>query len=219
MAAEQLQRLASWRREYEDRGLTRSDLGTDPIVAFVNWLEAARHAGLHEPNAMVVATADSNGEPSARLVLLKAVDERGFVFYTNHESRKATDLLLNPACALLFPWHPLERQVRIEGTATRVSDQESDQYYASRPRASQLGAWASPQSTVVPNRDYLHERYAAASDRFEGVDAVPRPPYWGGFRVRPHRIEFWQGRPGRLHDRIRFERADESTWVVERLAP
>jgi pyridoxamine 5'-phosphate oxidase len=219
MAAEQLQRLASWRREYEDRGLTRSDLGTDPIVAFVNWLEAARHAGLHEPNAMVVATADSNGEPSARLVLLKAVDERGFVFYTNHESRKATDLLLNPACALLFPWHPLERQVRIEGTATRVSDQESDQYYASRPRASQLGAWASPQSTVVPNRDYLHERYAAASDRFQGVDDVPRPPYWGGFRVRPHRIEFWQGRPGRLHDRIRFERADESTWVVERLAP
>lgn len=219
MTADSVRDLASWRREYEDRGLTKADLGTDPITAFVDWLAAAGRAGLHEPNAMVVATVDGNGEPSARLVLLKAVDALGFVFYTNSESRKATDLVLNPACALLFPWHPLERQVRIEGIASRVTPQESDHYYASRPRASQLGAWASPQSSVVPGRTYLHERYAAAHDRFEGVDDVPRPPYWGGFRVRPHRMEFWQGRPGRLHDRIRFERADESTWVVERLAP
>ncbi len=211
--------LASWRREYGDRGLAESDLGADPVAAFIDWLAAAGRAGVHEPNAMVVATADVGGAPSARLVLLKAVDARGFVFYTNYQSRKAVDLLTNPACGLLFPWHPLERQVRIEGSAARVTEAESDRYFASRPRPSQLGAWASPQSTVVTDRSYVQERYAAVGERFAGVDEVPRPPYWGGFRVRPHRIEFWQGRPGRLHDRIRFDRADESTWVVERLAP
>jgi pyridoxamine 5'-phosphate oxidase len=219
MASDAPRDLASWRREYEDRGLTERELGLDPIAAFTEWLTAAGRAGVHEPNAMVVATTGSDGAPSARLVLLKGIDERGFVFYTNYESRKATDLLTNPACALLFPWHPLERQVRVEGTASRVSPAESDGYFASRPRASQLGAWASPQSTVVPDRAYLQDRYAAHSDRFATTDDVPRPHFWGGFRVQPHRIEFWQGRPGRLHDRIRFERADESTWIIERLAP
>lgn len=219
MATDPARDLASWRREYEDRGLTERDLGPDPIAAFVGWLTAAGEAGVHEPNAMVVATVGADHTPTARLVLLKGIDERGFVFYTNHESRKAVDLLANPACTLLFPWHALERQVRVEGTATRVSSGESDDYFASRPRASQLGAWASPQSAVVPDRAYLQDRYAAFSDRFAGTADVPRPPCWGGFRVRPHRIEFWQGRPGRLHDRIRFERADESTWVIERLAP
>jgi pyridoxamine 5'-phosphate oxidase len=219
MAADPSPDLASLRREYEDAGLLERDLGTDPIAAFHEWLAAAGAAGLHEPNAMVVATADANATPSARLVLLKAVDDRGFVFYTNYESRKAAELRVNAACALLFPWHPLERQVRVEGVAVRVSAEESDSYFASRPRGSQLGAWASPQSTVVSGRDYLQDRYAAMSDRFAGVDDVPRPSHWGGYRVRPHQIEFWQGRPGRLHDRIRFERADELTWVIERLAP
>jgi pyridoxamine 5'-phosphate oxidase len=219
MATDPPRDLASWRREYENRGLTEVDLGPDPIGAFVRWLTAASEAGVHEPNAMVVATAGPDAAPSARLVLLKGIDERGFVFYTNYESHKAAELLGNPACALLFPWHPLERQVRVDGTASRVTAVESDEYFSVRPRAAQIGAWASPQSTVVPDRAYLHDRYAACSDRFAAADDVPRPPHWGGFRVRPHRIEFWQGRPGRLHDRIRFERADESTWVIERLAP
>jgi pyridoxamine 5'-phosphate oxidase len=211
--------LASWRREYEDRGLTADDLGSDPVAAFVRWLTDAEAAGVHEPNAMVVATSDRSGVPSARMVLLKAIDERGFVFFTNYESRKAGDLTSNPACALLFPWHPLERQVRVEGTACQIDRHESDVYFAQRPRPAQLGSWASPQSTVVPDRDYLHDRYTAYSDRFATDDVIPRPPFWGGFRVRPHRIEFWQGRPGRLHDRISFERADAAHWIVERLAP
>ena len=210
--------VASWRQEYEDRGLTEKDLGDDPIVAFVAWLDAARVAGLHEPNAMVASTADSHGFPSSRMVLLKAVDQRGFVFYTNLGSRKGAELRENPNCALLLPWHPLERQVRIEGRARLVDDAEADAYFASRPRGSQLGAWASPQSDVVPGREFLLERYQQVTDRFDGVD-VPRPPHWGGFLVRPHRIEFWQGRPGRMHDRVRFDRADETTWIVERLAP
>lgn len=211
--------LASWRREYEDRGLTEADLGRAPIPAFLNWLADAGRAGLHEPNAVVVATTDSAGAPSTRYVLLKGVDERGFVFYTNYESRKATELHNNPACALLFPWHPLERQVRVEGVASKVSAAESDDYFATRPRPSQLGAWASPQSGPVPDRSFLQDRYTMVSDRFADSAQVPRPPYWGGYRVRPQRIEFWQGRPGRLHDRIRFDRIDQDNWVVERLAP
>jgi pyridoxamine 5'-phosphate oxidase len=210
--------IASWRTEYEDHGLTEDDLGGDPVAAFVDWLEAAQVAGLHEPNAMVVSTADPAGAPSSRMVLLKAVDHRGFVWYTNFASRKGVELRSNPQCALLFPWHPLERQVRVEGRATVVEEDEADEYFASRPRGSQLGAWASPQSEVVPSRAYLNDRYAQVTDRFDGL-SVPRPPHWGGYLVRPHRIEFWQGRPGRMHDRVRFDRADETTWIIERLAP
>jgi pyridoxamine 5'-phosphate oxidase len=167
---------------------------------------------------MVVSTADPAGAPSSRMVLLKAVDHRGFVWYTNFASRKGVELLSNPQCALLFPWHPLERQVRVEGRASVVEEDEADEYFASRPRGSQLGAWASPQSEVVPSRAYLNDRYAQVTDRFDGL-SVPRPPHWGGYLVRPHRIEFWQGRPGRMHDRVRFDRADETTWIIERLAP
>ncbi len=210
--------VASWRKEYEDRGLTEADLDPDPVIAFIGWLDAARKVGLHEPNAMVVS-ADRAGVPSSRMVLLKTVDTRGFVFYTNLQSRKGEELLANPACALLFPWHPLERQVRIDGMASVVDDAEANAYFASRPRGSQLGAWASPQSQVVPDREFLHDRYAHESDRFDGADVVPRPPHWAGFLVRPHSVEFWQGRPGRMHDRIRYSRVDDGSWVVERLAP
>lgn len=219
MTSDQIRDIASWRHEYEAQGLTESDLGADPIGAFLLWLGAARVAGLHEPNAMVVSTVDAHGTPSSRMVLLKTIDERGFVFFTNIDSRKGHDLRGNPATALLFPWHGLERQVRVEGRSSPVDDAEADAYFASRPRVSQLGAWASPQSKVVPGRDYLQERYQRESDRYEGVDVVPRPSYWGGFRVRPHRMEFWQGRPGRMHDRIVFDRADDDTWFTERLAP
>ena len=219
MTTQPVRDLASWRREYEDRGLAPEDLPADPIAAFVTWLEAARVAGLHEPNAMVVSSAGSDGAPSSRMVLLKTVDARGFVFYTNLQSRKGTELIARSACALLFPWHPLERQVRIEGTASVVSHEEADEYFASRPRGSQLGAWASPQSSVVSSRDVLTASYARVSDRFEGIDEVPRPANWSGFLVRPHTMEFWQGRPGRMHDRVLFERLDETRWDTSRLAP
>lgn len=210
--------IASWRREYEDRGLTRDDLDSDPIVALGGWLDDAQTAGLHEPNAMVVSSVGPEG-PSSRMVLLKGLDARGFVFFTNYDSRKGAELGAQPACALLFPWHPLERQVRIEGVASRVSAAESDAYFASRPRPAQLGARTSPQSEIVPSRDYLEALFTREQHKYADSPAVPRPVNWGGIRVRPHRIEFWQGRPGRLHDRLRYDRADETTWTVERLAP
>jgi len=219
MTFEAARDIASWRREYEDRGLVESDLDPDPLIAFVHWLNAAHQAGLHEPNAMVVSSTDGRGVPSSRMVLLKTVDARGFVFYTNLASQKGVELLANPACALLFPWHPLERQVRVEGVAAVVGDAEADAYFASRPRGSQIGAWSSPQSEVVPDRQFLADSYARELDRFERAEVVPRPPQWSGFLVRPHRIEFWQGRPGRMHDRLRFDRVDDTTWTRERLAP
>lgn len=213
-----LRDISAWRREYADRGLDVGDLGPDPIAAFGDWLDAADVAGLHEPNAMVVSTVGPDG-PSSRMVLLKGLDDRGFVFFTNYRSRKAAELEAEPACALLFPWHPLERQVRVEGTASHTGVDESDAYFATRPRPAQLGAWSSPQSEPVESRDYLEQRYLHEQDRFAEHTEIPRPEHWGGIRVRPHRIEFWQGRPGRLHDRVRFDRVDESRWAVQRLAP
>jgi len=210
--------LAAWRREYGDSGLHRADLGPDPMTTFRSWLIAAEATGMHEPNAMVVSTAGLGG-PAARLILLKGLDERGFVFYTNYGSRKAADLDANPACCLLFPWHPIQRQVRVDGVASRVSAAESDGYFASRPRSAQVGAWASPQSHVVPSREFLEARYAEEEQRFAGLEVVPRPEHWGGYVVVPHRIEFWQGRPSRMHDRFRFEHTGEAGWRVERLAP
>lgn len=218
-ASDQASDIASWRREYADRGLTRADVAADPITTFLTWISAARQAGLHEPNAMVVSSVDPQSAPSSRMVLLKTVDERGFVFFTNLQSRKGDELLENPKCALLFPWHPLERQVRIEGVASVVSDEEANAYFVNRPRGSRLGAWASPQSEVVPDRQFLSDRYAQESDRFDDVDVVPRPPQWSGFLVSPHTVEFWQGRPGRMHDRIRFSRVGTDSWEIDRLAP
>ena len=209
--------LAALRREYGDAGLDDPDLAPDPVAMFRHWMHDAVVAGLHEPNAMVVATVSPGGRPSSRMVLLKGLDERGFVFYTNFDSRKGRDLEATSAISLLFPWHDLQRQVRVEGTASRVPEAESRAYFSSRPRASQLGAWASPQSDEVASRAELQAAYDEAELRFAGQD-VPLPPNWGGFRVRPDLVEFWQGRRGRMHDRLVYRR-DGDAWTTARLAP
>jgi pyridoxamine 5'-phosphate oxidase len=215
-------RLAAMRREYAQNGLAESDLAPDWLTQFESWLAAAVAAGLPEPNAMVLATADAAGRPSARTVLLKQIDRRGFVFYTNHRSRKATELAANPSASLVFGWQALGRQVVVTGRVERVTREQTEAYFATRPRASQLGAWASEQSAVVPDRASLDHAYEAVEARFAGTD-VPAPPHWGGLRVAPDTVEFWQGRTGRLHDRLRYRRAldtrDSAEWTVERLAP
>lgn len=207
--------IAALRAEYELGGLDEADLVPDPLAQFAAWFAAAREAGLSEPNAMVLSTV-VDGVPSSRTVLLKGVDH-GFLFFTNHESRKGRELDANPACALLFGWYALQRQVRVEGTASRVDRAETEAYFASRPRASQLGAWASAQSAQVADRAALDAAYAAVEERF-GDDEVPAPPFWGGYRVVPSSVEFWQGRAGRMHDRLVYRRAGDG-WTTHRLAP
>jgi pyridoxamine 5'-phosphate oxidase len=209
--------VSSLRQEYTNAGLHEADVDQDPILQFHAWFENAIDADLHEPNAMILATATRDGGPSARTVLLKGYDERGFVFYTNYEGRKADDLEANPACALLFYWGELARQVRIEGQAVRLSEEESDAYFASRPRGSRLGAWASEQSSPVENRSVLEERVRALETEYEGRE-IPRPPFWGGYRVLPETVEFWQGRENRLHDRLVYKRSGEG-WKIVRLQP
>ncbi|MEO5709556.1 MAG: pyridoxamine 5'-phosphate oxidase [Nocardioidaceae bacterium] len=215
-------RLAALRREYGDAGLDLPDLEPEPTAMFRRWLDETVDAGVHEPNAMVVSTVGDDGVPSSRMVLLKGVDEHGFVFFTNYESAKAQEIDAHPAVSLLFPWQDIQRQVRVVGTASRVSQVESEAYFAGRPRESQLGAWASPQSQVVASRSALDERYGGVLAQFVELDAVPLPPFWGGFRVEPSSVEFWQGRKGRMHDRLRYRRAEpdvNAPWTVERLAP
>lgn len=210
-------RLSDLRKEYTRAGLTESDVASDPFEQFGRWFDVVLDAGLHEPNAMIVATATPGGHPSARVVLLKGYDERGFVFYTNYEGRKGHELEENPRAALLFYWGELERQVRIEGAVSRVSEQESDAYYSSRPRGSRLGALASEQSREVGGREVLEERVEALQREYEGSD-IPRPAFWGGYRVRPESFEFWQGRENRLHDRIYYRR-EAGGWKIGRLQP
>lgn len=209
--------VAAARAEYTRGGLTEDDLLADPIAMFRRWYDEAHAAGLHEPNAMVVSTADAQGRPSSRLVLLKGVTDEGFAFYTNTRSRKGVELLANPQCAVLFPWHPLERQVRVDGAAEPLPQEAVDAYFAQRPRASQIGAWASHQSRPVAGRDELAREYAELEARFDGAD-VPTPEEWGGYLVRPEVVEFWQGRPGRMHDRLVYRR-EGAGWRTERLAP
>ena len=211
--------IADLRREYQRASLTEADVDPDPLRQFQSWLHEAVQAEVPEPTAMTLATVAANGSPSARIVLLKGVDSSGFVFFTNYESRKGVELAARPAAALLFHWVELERQVRIEGSVTKVAAEASDVYFATRPPAAQLGAWTSPQSRVIPGREWLERELAATRERFAPRGGpIPRPPNWGGYRVAPRSIEFWQGRSSRLHDRLRY-RLDDARWRLERLAP
>ena len=209
--------LSDLRRDYMFAGFSEADADPDPFRQFQLWFEQASGAGILEPNAMALATATPEGVPSARMVLLKGFDERGFAFYTNYESRKGAELTANPHAALVFFWVDLARQVRIEGSVERVSAQESDTYFHSRPQGSQLSAATSHQSAILPDRAALEREVERLAERYAGQD-IPRPEFWGGFRVVPTTIEFWQGRPNRLHDRLRYRR-DAERWIIERLSP
>ena len=208
--------IAQLRKNYTFGQLSETEVPHNPLVLFQLWFDQAVKAQCPEPNSMTLATADQAGNPSARIVLLKGADQKGFTFFTNYESQKGRDLAIRPQAALLFHWHELERQVRIKGLVERVSAAESDEYFHSRPAASRIGAWASPQSSAIPSREFLEQaekRYQA-----EFGDTPPRPAYWGGYRLQPMEIEFWQGRPSRLHDRIHYQ-LDGVIWKIERLAP
>ncbi|UFR03867.1 pyridoxamine 5'-phosphate oxidase [Streptomyces sp. Go40/10] len=214
---------AAMRKQYRADGLAEEDLATHPMDQFTRWFEdaarAALHGTLYEPNAMVVSTADAQGRPSSRTVLMKQYDTDGFVFFTNYDSRKGRDLAENPHVSLLFPWHPLARQVIVTGTARRTGRDETAAYFRTRPHGSQLGAWASAQSRVIASRTELDTSYAELAARYPDDERVPVPPHWGGFRVTPETIEFWQGRVNRLHDRLRYVARPDGTWKVERLSP
>ena len=210
--------LSALRHEYDAHGLRRSDLHPDPFEQFRAWFAAALAADIRDVNAMSLATATPDGKPSVRIVLLKGVDSHGFSFFTNYDSRKGRELDANPNAALCFYWTKLERQIRISGRAERTSREDSAAYFHSRPPASRLAAWASKQSEVIDARKVLDARFQAMSERFEDGE-ISLPPHWGGYRVNPQEIEFWQGRPNRLHDRFRYARRDDGSWQIDRLAP
>ena len=206
------------REDYKGHALDVTDVHADPILQFRRWFDEAVGEGVAEPDAMTLATVDAAGDPQARVVLLRGLDERGFAFYTNRESAKARELAGRPRAALTFGWLEIYRQVRVIGDVTTLPDEESDAYFATRPRGAQIGAWASPQSAPIADRATLEARVAEVEERFAGLAEVPRPPFWGGYVVRPETVELWQGRPNRLHDRVRYRR-DGEAWVIERLAP
>ncbi len=209
--------ISHLRRDYTLASLSAADVNADPITQFTHWFDDAQRAELLEPNAMTLATCSAEGRPSARVVLLKEVDARGFVFFTDYRSRKGKELAANAFGALVFLWKEIERQVRLAGLVERVSREESESYYRTRPLGSRIGAWASEQSAVIPGRDWLEQEVARASAEYSNDDP-PLPPHWGGFRLVPDEVEFWQGRSSRLHDRLRYRLAD-GRWLVERLSP
>jgi len=206
------------RIDYSRGTLTESEVLPDPISQFERWFDEAGAAGIPEANAMTLATVDPSGRPSARVVLLKDVDPRGFAFFTNYDSRKGREIAANPRASLCFYWQPLERQVRVEGMVEKTSRKENEAYFRTRPLEAQIGAWVSRQSEVIASRDELEKRQAEVAARFAGMP-VPLPDFWGGYRVVPQSVEFWQGRPGRLHDRLRYERSATGAWVIRRLSP
>lgn len=210
--------LADLRKEYSLGALDEGSVAKHPLVQFEKWFQEAVHAELPEPSAMHLCTVSEKGLPSARIVLLKGIESGCFIFYTNHQSRKGAQLDAHPVCAITFFWAELERQVRIEGMVSRVDDDTATAYFQSRPRDSQIGAWASPQSTVIASRNILEDRFKEIEKRFEGQSSLPKPKQWGGYRVEPHSMEFWQGRVNRLHDRILYTR-NENGWTISRLAP
>lgn len=210
---------AELRREYARAGLRRAEMDADPFREFAKWFDAAVASGNAEPNAMTLATADASGFPSSRTVLLKAFDSQGFCFFTNYGSRKARELTENPRACLTFFWYNLERQVSIAGSVERTSREESAKYFHSRPRGSQLGAIVSMQSQNIPNRAFLEQRLAELEAEYAGVEEIPLPDFWGGFRLKPVRFEFWQGRPNRLHDRFQYRLTDSGAWQLDRLSP
>jgi pyridoxamine 5'-phosphate oxidase len=210
--------LESIRKNYRLQSLFEKDVDADPIKQFEIWWGQALQSGIDEPNAMTVATSSASGKPSARIMLLKAIKNNGFVFFSNYQSRKGKQIDDNPFVSLVFFWKELERQVRIEGVIKKISEQESDEYFSKRPLESRIGAWSSPQSEVIKSRDVLEKNVSEYTNKF-GSQNIPRPPHWGGYIVNPMLIEFWQGRPGRLHDRLQYTISQSTTWKIERLAP
>ena len=210
--------IAAIRKDYRLAELDEICVGDNPLSFFGKWFIEAQSAEVAEVNAMTLATADKHGKPHARIVLLKGLDEHGFLFFTNYESAKGHDIDVNPYAALVFFWQELERQVRIEGTVEKITEEESDTYFHSRPEGSRIGAWSSPQSEIVESRYFLEDNYSNFQQKFEGRD-VPRPPHWGGYRLVPASIEFWQGRSNRMHDRIKFTKVENNAWERVRLAP
>jgi len=215
---EQKINIRDLRQDYKSSSLSESDVAKNPIDQFALWFNNAIETHILEPNAMTIATVNEDGFPSARVVLLKEFDQEGFTFFTNYNSQKGRDIETNPKVSLLFFWVELERQVRIEGIAKRISQEASEDYFHSRPHGSQLGAHASPQSTVIPNRDFLENNLKNLEDKFRNGE-IPKPEYWGGYKICPKSIEFWQGRSNRLHDRIKYTLTSDNNWKIERLAP